>query len=913
VADLMSEVLASVYLGPPGASFWRWSEDDGAITWADGTTIAFRGELEEILARLVPAGLPSLSAVVLLLGACRDGWRHAAGAAFSGLLESLEPEAAPGLRRQVLRAYRALARVDELPPELRRGVDAKAVLIEAALEGAPRRLDSDEARAVVGALGDRVSPAPGGGFFGATVLEELTQDLEALARGLAGLDPGALALRLRTGLDEAPRPADVELPEAERVRRLLTRLLGDPELEGVARLARDLLACVHVPRPILADDEQPIGGVSDITNRGRLDRLLVSELAHDDLTFAVRLAMGEALYLRREAPPARPPARRVVLVDCGIRTWGLPRAYGAAVALALAATATGDTDVAVRRTEGGRLAPADLTRREGVVEQLEALDPTPEPSRALDELVRSVADAEPGAPPPDLFVITVGDVAADPTFGRALAAAAAGPACYLATVDRGGRFRLEAVTTRGRRVLSRARLDLGAVLPRTGRGLPGRALGGLRPDPSLPRLLAQEPFPLLLPQTIPSERCAGHPRHGVVAVARDGRVLHWDDPEARRGARQLTDAAPSAGAPVWLEVDDDGVFRAALAAPSGPPLLLVADLAGRTVHRVALPAEHETPLGGCRVGGILALFFRRRVELVALGTGRRLPPLDLPRGVRWRRGRFLMAPDGWYVLGWDGLRARLERVTGSRGLIAVWALEEAFWGLASDGAFGPLADRAAWRRVTDGDGPASCRGVSRDGRRLIVAFRGDDWRTRHRVDVATGDVALVRGDAGVALEPVLAQARGNLRVRKKFDAVAVFGDQLALVSRRQDVLPFGLDAAGELRFARASGRRADTRRLRAFEPTPGPGGRGFQLEAATWPSGDRAYLDSRGLLHLQRAGGPGPGELTLVLTDHLPVAAWRSSDGAVCGPAAFVGEAPAKQFAPAFAADFLRAFVERLR
>ena len=40
---------------------------------------------------------------------------------------------------------------------------------------------------------------------------------------------------------------------------------------------------------------------SDISNRGPLDRLLLSESAHDDLTLAVRIALNEALYLRRES------------------------------------------------------------------------------------------------------------------------------------------------------------------------------------------------------------------------------------------------------------------------------------------------------------------------------------------------------------------------------------------------------------------------------------------------------------------------------------------------------------------------------------------------------------------------------------------------------------------------------------
>ena len=106
----------------------------------------------------------------------------------------------------------------------------------------------------------------------------------------------------------------------------------------MARLARLLLAAVHMPTPLSLREELPVGGVSDISNRGSLDRLLLSELANDDLTLAVRVAMNEALYLRREIPPSTPQHHRAILVDAGIRSWGVPRVFATAVALAFMAS-----------------------------------------------------------------------------------------------------------------------------------------------------------------------------------------------------------------------------------------------------------------------------------------------------------------------------------------------------------------------------------------------------------------------------------------------------------------------------------------------------------------------------------------------------------------------------------------------
>ena len=54
------------------------------------------------------------------------------------------------------------------------------------------------------------------------------------------------------------------------------------------------MAVTQLPRAVIDPDELPLGGVSDITNRGDWDKLLLSELAHDDLTLTARLANNVA-------------------------------------------------------------------------------------------------------------------------------------------------------------------------------------------------------------------------------------------------------------------------------------------------------------------------------------------------------------------------------------------------------------------------------------------------------------------------------------------------------------------------------------------------------------------------------------------------------------------------------------------
>jgi hypothetical protein len=60
---------------------------------------------------------------------------------------------------------------------------------------------------------------------------------------------------------------------------------------------------------------------------------------------------------------------------------------------------------------------------------------------------------------------------------------------------------------------------------------------------------------------------------------------------------------------------------------------------------------------------------------------------------------------------------------------------------------------------------------------------------------------------------------------------------------------------------------------------------GCELKIAQWSDGSRAWLDSRGLLHL-RSSNPSIPEISLVLNSSGPLAAW-CSDGLRYGPAFF--------------------------
>lgn len=465
-------IRAAFYLSPTLDALWRWSDDAQVLSWAEGEkTIAFRAEVEAVLTRLAPSGLPPFGAVALLLAACRDGWTTSHGrdvvAGYARVFGGMQTTSAPAvpisgpqslfsrIARDVAQLLEGLDRVNALPRELREGLASKALLAEVVFEGAKNRSTPEEAALIVQALSEGVNAETlRPQLCNEEALAQFAQHVDGLHEGLARIDAESLARRARTGIDEPVHPPDDDLSPPERVRQLLAALAGDPELAGLARLAHDLMAAVSVPRALRAREELPVGGVSDLSNRGPLDRLLVSELAHDDLTLAVRVAVNEALYLRRESPPRKPPNRRALLIDAGIRMWGVPRVFAAAAALALAATNDPKADFAAYRAVPSGLEPVDLTTRRGLEAHLGSLETAPHPGDALAPFLDALALADDAAT--DAIILTQQDVLTDAGF-RAAVHALGLPSIYVATVDRDGAFTLCALTKAGVKPMARRR------------------------------------------------------------------------------------------------------------------------------------------------------------------------------------------------------------------------------------------------------------------------------------------------------------------------------------------------------------------------------------------------------------------------------------------------------------------------
>ncbi|MCC6738130.1 MAG: hypothetical protein IT452_03730 [Planctomycetia bacterium] len=891
--------LAAAWLAPPPLSFWGWTDGGRVAAWRDGGTIAFREEIAYAAARLAPAGLPPFGALILLLAACRPGWKDAGRSALRAHVDALEKIGSldgrfpPPWLDDVLAA---LDRVAALRIELRTGADAKAHIAAMAFEGTEGRGTPDEGAAIARAVEEGAQPeARETETVSKWLVFRFLQDLAVLRQGLARVTDEALELRMRTGLEQLPGAAAVpDEVAAEAVRRLIADLREDRELAGVARLAADLMAAVHVPRRVSDPEELPLGGVSDIANRGPLDRLLVSELAHDELTLATRIALNEALYLRREQPPRNLPGRRAILVDAGIRMWGVPRVFAAAVSLALAATADRFTSVSAFRPSDDGLEPVDLTAREGLVSLLESLRPEPVPAGALGAFLGRMEAVE---GPLDAILVTHEDVLADPEFSGALARLD-DRALDVATVGADGRYRMWSVTARGRRLVKEAALSLEAILAPPRPELRGIPLLAPDRDASMPVILSVDPLPFLLPHEVEAKRtCAAG--EGILAATRDGRLMLWENRDT--AARQLTDRLPR-GVLHWIAADDQGLAFALVGSSRSALHLVTADIASGRCTVARLAATGYPPASVFRHHEALVLAYARKLDVFDLHSGELREVFPIEHGASWGRGRYFFDNAGWACVAFDGRSAAITRVPGAplgAGFLEVFDRRgvDGPWAVTTRGTAVNLADRGELAPKCPFPAAGAVVAVSRDGHRIAVRGAGAAARRHAILDLQRSTATEVYGDPLLALEerlPVLPRRS----VRHKFATIGVAAGHLLLAPSsgvlRQVVL--SPDGRSLLLQPRPD---VETVVLLPFAGASSPRGARFGLKVASWKGGSRAWTDSRGMLHL-RSGDSRLPEVSLVLTDESPLAAW-SSDGRLAGPRYFTGDRanaePAELFA----------------
>lgn len=878
------QTLGVAYLRARASDPWRWAEKGEVLTWRDGTTVAFRAEILHILKALAPRRLPPFGSVVFLLAACRG--KLPTFADVFPAAATLD-EGASGQMLRVLgrspatlleEALGELGRIRALPEALRTSLRAKQALAEAVFETVtadhrPHRLRVTESLFHESGSLDRSLAEDDGG-------QDLYRQIEILATGMRGLTQEGLALRIRTGLEALPAAADgLELPPAVRARLLLDQLLSTSEHRALALAARQMMAAAQLPRSLHTREELAVGGVAGLSNRGSLNRLLLSELAHDDLMLATRVALNEALYLHEEPPEFQPPLTRCLILDAGIRLWGLPRLFATSSALALAAADLKTSVLRVWRSSGDQLVPVDLLSAEGLAEHLSVLDPALHPGAALRELDKLLGPRH----STQSILITHPCTLADPDFQRMLHACRR-PPDFICTVDRAGNCVFHEAPFQGGSVIRESQLDVASLFPQVSGKAATRAGLSAR---DWPAFLKVSPTPFLLPLAGRADYWFQPSETRCVAALSDRRLVEYHPGNHHLGGRLLAPRLPS-GRRLWAGEVDGSIYLVQAGSARRP---------NRWV-RVGKDGIIDT-LDLCGGEPASAVICQDRVLLVArehevfaydLLTGKALERAPSPS--RWHRGRYFSSLQQFHAMHWDGHRiqfipVKLPMQVGVSNLVTLfdregfegpWVLTQMCQAMSLDGTQKvqiplPIGQSSHVRHVQ----------VSRDGHRVFLSIPTLSWtqlfdlREGRPIAHASADVGMELLDAAptIPTHPLL----------KSVEDVTLYQGELCLRTRKSDCFLVQSGPDSGLRLVPLEGVEPSGWWPTEELPLEYPSAHVFTLRAARSPQGGQVILDSRGLLHLK--GAPGDArEMTLALSPGR-LAAWTSG-GAMGGPSFFI-------------------------
>jgi ribosomal protein L7/L12 len=375
--------------------FWKWEDQTETVAIPGGKTIAIKPLISEILDELSDQGLPPFGSLLLTILALNPNGKEL----IEDVLSKINANTVIQVNDTTTDAFEFLKLLASVPLPYKTGAKKK-LLFKTLFEDCHNILSAKKSKFMVESyLGTQIPDYCMSSysledsifqneFKVIALLKRKFQDVNTLIEKIANLPDFKEELILEKDIEFEPKD-------------FIDQLMVEPKTHKIGSLVKLIWSGLNLPFHSTNSSQQATGGVSDLTNKGNLDQLLISEFANDDLIFLSRLANNEALYLSREAPPTINDTKRIILIDISLKNWGTPKTIAFATMLAIAKHPKTDIECEVF-VVGDSFIPIDFNSVDSLVEAVQHISPSLDCSAGLKDYFNTY----PSAKNREVFILT---------------------------------------------------------------------------------------------------------------------------------------------------------------------------------------------------------------------------------------------------------------------------------------------------------------------------------------------------------------------------------------------------------------------------------------------------------------------------------------------------------------------------
>lgn len=375
--------------------FWEWTTDEDVpddtgynennlISFQNIGAVVYRPYIIEVLKEIQPQGFPPFSSLLLILYATQDGYVD---------LKSLflkiknHPYAAQKYIGDFIpKAFEFLKTLRSLDGIYKKGQN-RIILLQTIFKAGHNGISVGNADQILKRYSKRPHKILDCAEKKELTVSHFSNDIRILSLLQNKFPTTESIIEEMKDFVDIPELQDEVVEEETTIetgKDFIQELIEEPKTFQVGSLIKRIWSGLKIPMRHLSPGEQPIGGVSDMTNKGDFSTMLLSEFANEDEVFMNRVANNEALYIQREIPPEENVFERIILIDTSLKNWGTPKVLAFASAIAVIKHPKANSECKVFAL-GQNSIPINLDKVEEVIDHLNIVSPVLEVSQSLEK------------------------------------------------------------------------------------------------------------------------------------------------------------------------------------------------------------------------------------------------------------------------------------------------------------------------------------------------------------------------------------------------------------------------------------------------------------------------------------------------------------------------------------------------